>query len=452
MKPSPYTLRILFTLGVLSALPSAMGFSNGPPIRRAGVPGDDGGTTCVACHRTFVTVNPDTVGKVTITASDYTPGEKQTVKVRVEHPEGLRWGFELAARQASNDQLQAGSFTPVENSIRVACVTGNAPCGGGLEWVSHMAASSQAGKPDFGEWEMEWTPPANEVGDIILFVAGNAANNSNSNAGDRIYTSQIRIKSKGACTLTKKPTLRSLANAASFSTTLAPNALGSVFGLDFGVAGRIRNLGSGDLVNGSVPKQLSCVAVEIAGQRAPITYVQTDQINFQVPTITQTGPVPVTIILNPGSPNELRSDQGTVTLARYSPAFFVFGASKSIAATTVDGKILASANLVPGGIAARPGDIVTLYGTGFGFTNPVYQAGEIPDGVARVNDPFTISIGGTLLAAADILYAGLAPNLISGVYQLNVRLPQSLSDGDVPVVITIGGVTTQTGTTIPVKR
>ena len=177
-----------------------------------------------------------------------------------------------------------------------------------------------------------------------------------------------------------------------------------------------------------------------------------DQINFQVPTISQTGPVSVFVILNPGSPNELKSDQGTVTLTRYSPAFFTFGASKSIAATTVDGKILAAPALVVGGVSAKPGDVITLYATGLGFSNPVYQAGEVPDGIARVNDPYTITIGGTQLAPADILYAGLAPGLISGVFQLNVRLPQTLSDGDIPVVITIGGVTTQSGTTVPVKR
>ncbi len=445
------TIRIVFTLGMLCAIPAAMGFSNGPPIRRAGVAGDDTATTCASCHRTFA-LNPDTVGKVTVTATDYTPGVKQIVKVRVEHPEGLRWGFELTARQASNDQLQAGSFTPVANMIRVACVTGSAPCGGGLEWVTHMAATSFAGQANSGEWELEWTPPANEVGDIILYVAGNAANNNGANSGDRIYSTQLRIKAKGACTLTKRPTLRSLANAASFSTTLAANTLGSVFGLDFEVAGRTRSLGSGDLVNGNVPKQLGCVAVEIAGQRAPITYVQNDQINFQVPTITQTGPVSVFVILNPGSPNELKSDQGTVTIARYSPAFFTFGASKSIAATTVDGKILAAPAVVAGGVSAKPGDVITLYATGLGFSNPVYQAGEVPDGIARVNDPYTITIGGTQLAAADILYVGLAPGLISGVFQLNVRLPQTLSDGDIPVVITMGGVTTQSGTTVPVKR
>jgi uncharacterized protein (TIGR03437 family) len=191
--------------------------------------------------------------------------------------------------------------------------------------------------------------------------------------------------------------------------------------------------------------------VEIAGRRAPVTYVQADQINFQVPTVTQTGPVPVVIILNPGRPNELRSDQGTVTLAEYSPGWFTFG-GRSIAATTADGRIVADPAVVPGGVAARRGDVVTLYGTGFGFTEPVYQAGEIPERAARLRDPVTITVGGTVLAASDILYAGLAPGLISGLYQFNIRIPMGVSPGLAPVVATMGGVSTQTaGGGIPVQ-
>ena len=125
----------------------------------------------------------------------------------------------------------------------------------------------------------------------------------------------------------------------------------------------------------------------------------------------------------------------------------------SIAALSADGRvIIANSTVVAGGVPAKPGDVVTLYGTGFGYSNPVYQAGEIPDGQARLRDPFTISVGGTLLAAADILYAGLSPNSISGLYQFNVRLPAALADGDIPIVVTIGGVSSQARATIPVRR
>ncbi len=40
--------------------------------------------------------------------------------------------------------------------------------------------------------------------------------------------------------------------------------------------------------------------------------------------------------------------------------------------------------------------------------------------------------------AADILYAGVVPGN-AGLYQLNLRVPEAVSNGDLVVVITIGG-------------
>ncbi len=431
---------------------AVMARSAGAPANASGVPTDMNGRTCAACHRPEA-ANSDPRGSLTVLLdrTTYRPGVKQSIRVRLQHPEARRWGFQLTARPTSDTTQMAGSFTPNENIVVQCDPAGTSPCGGAREFATHSLISNRSGTTGGVEWDIEWTPPANEVGEITLYVAANAADGTQLNTNDRIYTTTVKLAAEGACNLAQRPTLRNLANGASFVTTLAPNTLASVFGLDFEVAGRTRQAGTGDFVNGSFPQQLACVAVEIAGRRAPLTYVQTDQINFQVPTLTHTGPVPVVIILNPGRPNELRSDQGTVTVAQYSPAWFTFG-GRSIAATTADGRIVADPAVVAGGVAARRGDIVTLYGTGFGLTEPVYQAGEIPGGVARLRDPITITVGGTMLAASDILYAGLAPGLISGLYQFNIRIPMGVSPGVVPVVATMGGVSTQTaGGGIPVQ-
>jgi uncharacterized protein (TIGR03437 family) len=50
-----------------------------------------------------------------------------------------------------------------------------------------------------------------------------------------------------------------------------------------------------------------------------------------------------------------------------------------------------------------------------------------------------------------VLYAGLAPQAISGLYQFNLRIPINVPSGDIEVVITIGGHRTQMGTTIPIQ-
>jgi uncharacterized protein (TIGR03437 family) len=147
----------------------------------------------------------------------------------------------------------------------------------------------------------------------------------------------------------------------------------------------------------------------------------------------------------------VKGDVATVTVNTHSPAFFTFN-GRSIAAQTSDFKTIADPAVVPGGVAARRGDVVIVYGTGFGLGEPVYQAGEIVSGPTPLRDRVTITVGGTMLAAADVLYAGLAPGNISGLQQFNIRIPQSAAVGNVPITITVGGVSTATaGAMIPVQ-
>jgi len=72
-------------------------------------------------------------------------------------------------------------------------------------------------------------------------------------------------------------------------------------------------------------------------------------------------------------------------------------------------------------------------------------------GMATLANSITVTIGTTQLASSDILYAGLSPGSISGLYQFNVRIPTSAPTGEVPVTISIGGIQTQAGATIPIQ-
>src|SRR5947207_5698937 len=90
-----------------------LAFSSGPVPKRTGA-AVDGGLNCTACHRTFAPANSDPLGRVMIQASAYSPGVNQTVRVTVQHPEALRWGFQLTARLASDESKPAGTFTASE--------------------------------------------------------------------------------------------------------------------------------------------------------------------------------------------------------------------------------------------------------------------------------------------------------------------------------------------------
>jgi uncharacterized protein (TIGR03437 family) len=140
-------------------------------------------------------------------------------------------------------------------------------------------------------------------------------------------------------------------------------------------------------------------------------------------------------------------------LAAFAPAFFLFANSTSIAAEEAEtGTIVANPTVIPGASPAKPGDIVALYGTGFGDTNHPVAAGQLATGQSTLTNPITVTIGTTTLASTDVLYAGLTPGSISGLYQFNVRIPASTPNGDIPVTISIGSAQTQASATIAVQQ
>jgi uncharacterized protein (TIGR03437 family) len=48
---------------------------------------------------------------------------------------------------------------------------------------------------------------------------------------------------------------------------------------------------------------------------------------------------------------------------------------------------------------------------------------------------------------ADVLYAGSAPGEVTGVFQINVRVPDSLNPSPLnPIVVTIGGISSPQST------
>jgi len=433
------------------------GFSTGPPQRRTAVPAD-GGQNCTVCHTTFAPANSDPRGRIAIQVDPYVPGVKQIIRVTVEHPEASRWGFQLTARLASDETKPAGTFTP-SATVRVRCdAAGDAPCNGATEFASHLRAgdadSTRPGASGGNTWEIEWTPPATDVGPIRLYAAGNAANNSNSNAGDRVYTTNLRLNA--ACNLTGRPVLNTngVINAASFGSAISPNALISIFGTSLAGAGTTRVAAPFDFEDGKYPRELACIGVEIGGQRAPVIFASPNQINAQAPSLTATGPVPVAVLLNPGRPNQVRGELSGVTLLNVAPALFTFN-GRNLAALHTNFDIVgdpATLRFDRPVRPAKPGDTVLLFGTGFGPTNPAAQAGDVPAAQATITGQVAVTIGGLTLRPEDVLYAGLAPALISGLYQFNVRIPATTSDGDVAVVLSMGSSASQAGATIRVQR
>jgi trimeric autotransporter adhesin len=105
---------------------------------------------------------------------------------------------------------------------------------------------------------------------------------------------------------------------------------------------------------------------------------------------------------------------------------------------------------------ARPaavGSDVKLYCTGTGTTNPASVDGALarttPPFPTIVAQPVSVKVGGI---DATILYAGPAPGLIAGLTQIDILIPSGVPTASaVPVVVTIGGVSSQANLTLAVQ-
>jgi uncharacterized protein (TIGR03437 family) len=454
-------LTLLFAGPVAVLAESAM-----PSIGYTGAPTDHNGQDCSTCHNSFGGANTDSRGSVTADITSYNPGVQQTIHLMVQHPLAQRWGFQITIRSVSDETQSAGDFSP-GNSVQVVGDDGSRfgsapPCNGMKEFSEHMNAPRSSSSSTPFEFDVLWTPPTSEVGDLHVYIAAVAADGDSTAANDRVYTLTRTISATGGCSITRRPTLTTAINAGSYQAPFSSKAMVAIKGLGFQTGSRTRIVGQGDIANNSFPTTLSCVSVQVTGPGIPqpvllpISYVQTDQINAQMPAFSGTGPVMLTVIINPGKPNELRSDVATLNaLQPFAPAFFVFGTSTSIAAEVAGtSTIIASPSVVQGARPAHPGEIVSLFGTGFGDTNPSVPAGQLDAGISSLTNPISVNIGGVTLSSSDVLYAGLSPQSISGLYQINVRIPVSAGAGDIPVTITIGGPggpQTQSGATIPVQ-
>jgi uncharacterized protein (TIGR03437 family) len=200
------------------------------------------------------------------------------------------------------------------------------------------------------------------------------------------------------------------------------------------------NLAAGTAVwNGDFPMSLGGTSVTINGRPAYLSYVSSGQINLQAPDDTATGVVSVAVTTAAGTATS------TVALQPYSPAFDLLDASHVTAIILrSDGSGAYGAGLYdilgPGGecfgyhtVGAKAGDLVELFGVGFGPTTPTVLAGKVFSGSAPITEPFTLYINNKVVTP---LFVGMSS---AGLYQVNLIVPQGLGQGDVPIQAWVTG-------------
>ena len=112
------------------------------------------------------------------------------------------------------------------------------------------------------------------------------------------------------------------------------------------------------------------------------------------------------------------------------PALFTSDGSHAIA-------LLSDNSLVTSQHPARPRDVLTLYGTGFGPVSPL-----TPTGDAAGASPLSVFNPGPSVSinthTAIVVSAGLSPGFVS-LYRFNIVVPDGLGTGDLPALMSVGG-------------
>ncbi len=206
---------------------------------------------------------------------------------------------------------------------------------------------------------------------------------------------------------------------------VAPGTIVQIYGSSLGITG------AGSLVNGQLPTQLNGVSVTIGGIEAPLYFGSSGQINAQLPNELEAGQQ-YELYANV---NGLYSNPVTVNTTAVQPGLASFA----------DGTVIAqdlSYSLITADHPAHAGEVIILYATGMGATNPPVATGTVAPNSPLSNVTMTpqVTVGG---ANAKVIFAGLSPGSV-GLYQIDVTIPTGAGTGSVPLVMKQGGVAANT--------
>ncbi len=261
-----------------------------------------------------------------------------------------------------------------------------------------------------------------------------------------IFASRMASQLAAADTVTVSISAGGVVPVYSTATTIQPGSWVSIYG---------QNLASTTATwDGNFPLTLGGTSVTVNNKPAYLWFVSPGQINLQAPDDdSAAGTVPVVVT------NALGSATSTVTLGQFGPSWSLLD-SKHVAGIIIrnDGSGAFGGGtydiIGPTGNslgfptrAAKAGDIVELFGVGFGPTNPHVPAGQPFSGAAPVlpTSNLNIQIGGVTVAPA---FAGLTQ---AGLFQFNITIPPAVGTGDVPLSAIVGGVTTPNGVVISLE-
>lgn len=208
--------------------------------------------------------------------------------------------------------------------------------------------------------------------------------------------------------------------------TAAPGSYLSIYG---------RNLADGTVSysTNTFPTTLGGVEVKFDGRNMPIQFVSANQINVVVPSDATTSANHTITVTRNGK----TSAQTSLRVISVQPGIFPCGSVGCIV-NAANGALVDAAHPV------KSGDIILIFASGLGATNPPVNAGE-PASTSVLSPtvlPVTVRISGY---NAPVLFSGLAPGFVA-LYQINAVVPAGVPNNDkaeVVLGVVTGGIADQ---------
>ena len=252
-----------------------------------------------------------------------------------------------------------------------------------------------------------------------------------------VQFTETAIVSPATCSV-PQPVVSLVRSAGDFggSSTIAPGSWIEIYGSN--LSQTARSWAGSDFNGTAAPTSLDGVIVTIDGKKAFPSYISPQQINVQAPDDAASGSVPLIVTTASCSSAAVQVTESPASPGVLAPSSFTANGKQYLVATFPDGVYVGTPNLVSG-LSFRPavpGDVVTVYGIGFGAVTPSAPSGQV---VGTVNSlpSLTVTFGNT---PAKVQYGGLALGVL-GLYQFNLVVP-NVPNGDYLITFQLGSVKT----------
>jgi uncharacterized protein (TIGR03437 family) len=278
---------------------------------------------------------------------------------------------------------------------------------------------------------------------------GSGCTNTRNNSKDFSEVSPAPRNSKSPfhpCSTVPVPAINITAggvtNAASFAATnVAPGEILTIFGSGMGPANlqvlQLNAIGTG------VTTSLAGTQVLFSGIAGPLIYTRSDQVSVIVPYgVSGSGSVAIQVTYNNQSSNIV-----SLPLSSSAPGIFTIDSSGKGQGAIQNQDYSVNGPAHP----ALPGSVIIVYATGAGGTTPQAADGAIIGlPLPLVQESVHVLIDGI---EAEVLYAGMAPQQVNGVLQINALVPLSVTHvGSLPLQVSVGGTFSQPGVTVTVMQ